>query len=221
MRFTSAPSVASALLLLSIGAQSSPIDGSKSLRTKRGVTANTWKPTAFSASSNLAKSANYVELQRVKSGNPKHNAAQLQGLCTRGSAPTAGLTSLIEGEEFAVPIKVGTQSFEVILDTGSSDTWLVEQGFKCFTVQNDTAVPYAECGFGPAYSREASFKTIPNELFNIEYGDGEFLYGIFGTETITLAGVAVQNQTMALATSGGWDGDNTTSGLTGFAYPAL
>lgn len=35
-------------------------------------------------------------------------------------------------------------------------------------------------------------------------GDGEYLTGVIGTETVTLAGIAVPKQTVALVTSAAW-----------------
>jgi hypothetical protein len=50
-------------------------------------------------------------------------------LIANGSTTT--LTSLFTGEEFAAEVEFGTQTFEMIVDTGSSDTWVVEAGFVC------------------------------------------------------------------------------------------
>lgn len=221
MRFVSGPSVATAMLLLSLGTDATPIKSNKSLRTRRSLDSTTWKPTAFAESSTLSKSPNYVELKKVVGGSARHSAAHLKGLTTAAANASTGLISLLEGQEFAVEIKFGTQTLEVILDTGSSDTWAIESGFECVDVETKKKEPESYCDFGPPYTVEKSFTTIKNEEFNIGYGDGEFLQGIMGTETVTLAGITVKNQTIALANYAGWDGDNTTSGLTGFAYPAM
>ncbi|EED14968.1 aspartic-type endopeptidase, putative [Talaromyces stipitatus ATCC 10500] len=214
MRFISSSSVATALLFSSLGVEATP---DTSFRSKRGINATTWKPTPFASSSTLSKSSNYVELKKVTSGSAKHSAAYCKGL-PKGST---GLTSLEEGQEFAVPITIGTQNFEVILDTGSSDTWVVEKGFECVDVSTKKQEAESYCGFGTPYTLEKTFKTVKNEQFSIGYGDGEFLQGPVGTETVTLAGIAVKGQIIALGNYTGWFGDGTTSGLTGFAYPAL
>jgi hypothetical protein len=41
-----------------------------------------------------------------------------------------------------------------------------------------------------------------------------------GTEEVTTAGITV-DQEVALVTAAAWEGDGTTSGLMGLAYPAL
>lgn len=62
---------------------------------------------------------------------------------------------------------------------------------------------------------------IPNENFNITYGDGEFLTGFMGYENVEVGGITVDKQEVALVNRAYWEGDNITSGLMGFAYPSL
>jgi hypothetical protein len=78
----------------------------------------------------------------------------------------------------------------------------------------------AYCDFGPYYTKSSTFTAISGETFSIEYGDGEYLTGIMGTEEVTVAGIKV-DQEVALVTAAAWEGDGTTSGLMGLAYPAL
>jgi hypothetical protein len=55
------------------------------------------------------------------------------------------------------------------VDTGSSDTWLVEKGFKCFG-PNGQPGPPAACEFGTKgfdTSKSKTFKKDPNHNFNI------------------------------------------------------
>jgi hypothetical protein len=122
---------------------------------------------------------------------------------------------------YATSITIGTQTFEVIVDTGSSDTWVVETGFECINFDTGKKTTESECDFGPYYTIDSTFVKTADENFDIEYGDGEYLSGIIGTETVTLAGIEVTDQTIALVTSAAWEGDGTTSGLTGLAYTAL
>lgn len=66
-----------------------------------------------------------------------------------------------------------------------------------------------------------TFTQIPGENFNISYGDGEFLTGILGYEKVTLANITVDRQEIAVVDLAYWNGDNISSGLTGFGYPSL
>lgn len=99
--------------------------------------------------------------------------------------------------------------------------WVVETGFECINLDSGKEETEADCDFGAYYTTDSTFVKTADENFNIEYGDGEYLTGIIGTETVTLAGIEVTGQTIALVTEAAWEGDGTTSGLTGLAYAAL
>ncbi|KAL8704716.1 MAG: hypothetical protein Q9201_002140 [Fulgogasparrea decipioides] len=118
-------------------------------------------------------------------------------------------------------ITFGTESFEAVVDTGSSDTWLAQKGFRCADVQTRVPLPEDQCHFGNLYTSSPTFKQIPGQNFNIRYGDGEALTGIVGTEDVTLAGITVKNQEIALINYAAWKGDNSSSGVIGLAFPGI
>ncbi|KAJ5894202.1 acid protease [Penicillium taxi] len=186
------------------------------------VNITTWKPTAQTASRTPDKSSHVLPLKKRKATSASsHSAASLTGKTKK--ATTSGsstLISLAEGEEYATSITIGTQTFEVIVDTGSSDTWVVEEGFTCIDLDTGEDTTESACDFGPTYTPDSTLSKISNEEFSIEYGDGEYLYGYIATETVTLADVTV-DQEIAIVTESAWEGDSTTSGLTGLAYPLL
>ncbi|KAJ5692444.1 hypothetical protein N7462_001867 [Penicillium macrosclerotiorum] len=216
------------LLALAVGAASfddAPINhlARRNLQ-QRNVDLNvtTWKPVSSTTSRTVSKSSHAMSLQKIKTGraNPR-SAAYLLGLTSRAtSSGSSVLTSLAEGEEYATSITFGTQTFDVIVDTGSSDTWVVKEGFECLDLDTGKKVSTSECEFGSTYTVDSTFSKISGEEFEIEYGDGEYLYGYMGTETVSLADVTVK-QEVAVVTEAAWEGDGTTSGLTGLAYPAL
>ncbi|KAL8665996.1 MAG: hypothetical protein Q9202_001733 [Teloschistes flavicans] len=136
---------------------------------------------------------------------------------------TVGLAELRPYKDilYFANITFGTETLQAVVDTGSSDTWLVETGFECANVQTRIPVPEEQCRFGALYSTSPTFKQIPGENFNILYGDGEKLTGIVGTEDVTLAGLTVKNQEVALINYAAWTGDNSTSGVIGLAFPSI
>ncbi len=115
---------------------------------------------------------------------------------------------------YTTEIEFGKETFTVVIDTGSSDTWLVENNFTC------TKGAQSSCEFGTPYTRTHTFSPIANENFEISYSDGEFLDGIFGKEKVTLAGVTVNDQQVAVVEQGKWTGDGVSSGVLGLAFPA-
>ncbi|KAJ5621692.1 hypothetical protein N7528_006475 [Penicillium herquei] len=222
-----------ALSLLAASAIAAPMEGSSARHAARRAVhrrgtdakATTWKPTAQTASrATTGGSAHTMNLkkQTTTRANPR-SAAYLKGLTGKSTSTTSGtggLISLFEGEEYATEITFGTQTFDVIVDTGSSDTWVVKEGFECVDLDTGDETSESDCDFGTTYTVDSTFKTISGEIFEIEYGDGEYLYGYMGTETVTLASITV-DQEVAIVTEAAWEGDGTTSGLTGLAYPGL
>ena len=72
------------------------------------------------------------------------------------------------------------------------------------------------------YTLENSgFQPTNNQKFKITYADKHWVNGSVGTTPVTLAGITVENQVIGLAMHAGWQGDYITSGIAGFAYPAL
>lgn len=211
-----------------LGVNARAITNAPRTLSERGITTSVYRPTAIKRSSTIATTDKVTTLKKRGVRYNKRSAAYALGKITDAAitgtyanGSSSILTSLELGEEFATPITIGTQTFEVIVDTGSSDTWVVEAGFECIDFETGKSTTESECAFGPTYSTDSTFVQTADENFNIEYGDGEYLTGIIGTETVTLAGIEVTGQTIALVNSAAWEGDGTTSGLTGLAYTAL
>lgn len=212
---------APALFLLTAGLVSAR-EGS----VTRGIVSSPSHPHHKREASPLSPSTNSLPLHRHNSkGRKSRTAAHLLhgGLARRDISPSkqsTTLDSLFEGQEFATNIQFGNQTFASIVDTGSSDTWVVEESFQCVDIETEEKLSKKDCKFGPGYTRGSTFDQIPKEVFNITYGDGEFAGGIMGYEDVTLAGIKVR-QEVAIVNYAAWSGDGVTSGLTGLAYPAL
>ena len=147
------------------------------------------------------------------------------------------VTYVAESQVLAAYLEIGGQGFEMQIDTGSSDTWVVGKGFECSdstssdttaTTSNDNSSDAAEesaCKFGPRrYDKSASstFRPIANENFHILYSDGTAVTGKLGKETVTVAGIPVSGQEFAVVDHATiYNGDGITSGLIGLAFPAL
>lgn len=73
-----------------------------------------------------------------------------QSLCHRktlnrrqssGNSTSGGITTISNPQQLAYVAEVtwGNQTFDMLLDTGSSDTWLLQEGFQCLS-SNGTAI---------------------------------------------------------------------------------
>jgi hypothetical protein len=110
-----------------------------------------------------------------------------------------------------------------ISSLASSDTWLAKVGFKCLDLLSNPQ-PESECAFGTAGfdpSKSKTFVSFPDKNFNITYGDGEFLNGPVGFDTVTVGGLTVTKQEIGVVTNAAWEGDGVNTGLMGLAYPGL
>ena len=92
--------------------------------------------------------------------------------------------------------------------------------FQCLSRGAKDFVPQANCQFASTYTPSPTFKPIDNQNFYVEYIDGESLQGTFGTERVTVAGITVKNQQIAVVDQAEWDGDTATGGVLGLAFPA-
>lgn len=116
-----------------------------------------------------------------------------------------------------------SQTFISFIDTGSADTFAVGKGFQCVDIATKVPLDEAACGFGPLYSQaEGKFTNITDLEFQIMYfPEGEVLQGSMGYASITVAGLTVPKQEVALVDYAAWAGDTYTSGLFGLAYPLV
>ena len=78
-----------------------------------------------------------------------------------------------------------------------------------------------ECAFGPQYVKSSTFIEIPDQNFNVSYGDGEFLRGIMGLEEVCLSNLTVASQEVGAVDYAAWNGDGQSSGILGLAFPSL
>ena len=133
----------------------------------------------------------------------------------------APMTATQRGTIFDVEVQFGDQSFMLLVDTGSSDTWVVQTGFSCIDSSDNLEQPQSACGYAATYDPPADFRAIDNQTFGVKYGTG-IAMGTVGYEDLTMGGITVTNQTVGIVNSTDDDvGDGLQSGLLGLAYPSL
>lgn len=140
----------------------------------------------------------------------------------KGASGDADISEIGEGGQvsYVTDIKFGDQGpFKVIIDTGSSDTWLVGREYRCLD-EDLKKVDKSECRLAHGYAASSTFTQNPDLHFAIQYGDGERLFGAVGTETVRVGTLEVANQRINVVDNASWNGDNVTSGLLGLGLPA-
>lgn len=158
------------------------------------------KCEAFAGASPDVPSENYMAISRadnltsrsstffdnVRRVNNPELYAKRDGLKKR---QVGQLSTALGGAEYIVDIRFGDRDVKAILDTGSSDTWLVQDGFQCTDAQGNP-VDASQCKFGPTYDGGFA-EQIQDENFMVGYGNGEFVTGNMGFQDVTIGGITV------------------------------
>lgn len=130
---------------------------------------------------------------------------------------------------FAAPVKINNQTFDLLVDTGSSDTWLVDSFFFCLSDltpdHEKEAYNQSKCLFGPTYDRGHNnpFRTITGSSFKVYYASGDEAGGPLGYAQMGLANnLEIPAQQIGLASAAVWHGgDRVVSGILGLGLPGL
>ncbi|KAJ9615609.1 hypothetical protein H2200_001684 [Cladophialophora chaetospira] len=147
---------------------------------------------------------------------PQHLA-----LNRRSQSATLPLVSTSLGTVFDVNVTFGNQTIPLLVDTGSSDTYVMAAGYHCYDNSNGTELPQADCLYGDAtYTKTATYSEIPGEIFGVQYGDG-IASGVMANEDVSIGGITVRGAKIGVANASTPMGDGVNSGLIGLAYPAF
>lgn len=93
-----------------------------------------------------------------------------------GSSPVKAVPNQIS---YYADVTAGVQTLQMIVDTGSSDTWFAKDGFECQNNLVSTRAP--PCRFGKEYSGDFPGGKIADQHLHIAYGSGEiFVKGEMG-----------------------------------------
>jgi hypothetical protein len=134
---------------------------------------------------------------------------------------TASLLSAQYGTTLNVDVTFANQTFKLLVDTGSSDTYVVRNDFICINQTTNLETPQADCQHvSPGYNESDTYRLIPNKTFGIQYGNG-IASGVMAYEDITLAGITVPGQAVGIVDHSNPMGDGINSGVLGLAYPSL
>jgi hypothetical protein len=159
----------------------------------------------------------------------RHLSASLARRQSDWNTPIQENLLTLGGRVYMMNITLGTEIYTLVVDSGSSDTWVAADGFKCYPMGSSTPSPYLDCGFGNHFNESSpTFVPIPHASFSVNYTSTEFLRGRLGIETFGIGRVGLGDsplvsvrQTIGVVEEGYWDGDGISSGLMGLAYPEL
>lgn len=194
------------------------------VRSAFATTSNALASPLSNLASSAAAAATAVRLTSGVESLPRHEA--LRAFMTQEKEPgTAGMKSTASvnliGTSYIAHVTVGTQAVPLLVDTGSSDLWVAPSSFLCLD-ETGAEVDQSTCGFPVLYEGTFSGGTVPDEYFSIVYGNGQFVYGPYGFESVSLGGITVPDQQIALPSEGYIQvSSGDYAGLLGLAYPAM
>lgn len=125
------------------------------------------------------------------------------------------------GTVFDAPVTIGNQTFMLLVDTGSSDTYVMQTGFTCINSTSNLIIPEGDCEYSQeTYRKSKTYRKISNEIFGVEYGAG-LASGSMVYEEVSIGGITVKSQKTAIANDSNPMGDGVNSGLLGLAYLSI
>lgn len=169
----------------------------------------------------LKFSSHYLH-KRFNIGRPAANLSARQDEGTISSADMQHSIQTLGGRVYMTTVNLSMQPYTLVIDTGSSDTWIASTTFQCVDQFALIRLQQSACGFGKLYEAQSSNTRgdIKGFDFEVRYTDGEFLHGNLTTEILELAGLVIR-QVIGVVDMGWWMGDGASSGLLGLAYPGL
>ena len=115
---------------------------------------------------------------------------------------------------------LGTQSFEVLVDTGSADLWVLGGGWQCTREKTHLR---SDCEFGDQVyttSNSTTYSPVNYAWLGEHYGDGDVI-GPLATERLKLSNITVADQIFGIIDSSTTVEDRINTGLMGLGYPIL
>lgn len=127
----------------------------------------------------------------------------------------------IIGASYIAHVTVGTKTVPLLIDTGSSDLWVAPNNFICLDADSHT-IEQSACGFHSFVEDTFSGGVVPDEYISIFYGNGQFTHGPYGLESISLGGITVPSQQIALPSEGYIKvASGDFAGILGLGYPGM
>ncbi|KAI4150152.1 MAG: hypothetical protein LQ340_004242 [Diploschistes diacapsis] len=136
-------------------------------------------------------------------------ASQVVSAVEAASSGSVTASSIDGDTEYLCPVTIGSQTFKLDFDTGSSDLWVLGQSL-------------AGNGGGHTYFTPGSAKQESGSSWKISYGDGSSASGTVYSDTVNIGGVTVTGQAVEAATAASSEfTSGSGDGLVGLAFDSI
>ncbi|KAL7621262.1 hypothetical protein AAE478_008579 [Parahypoxylon ruwenzoriense] len=169
-------------------------------------------PAAAAAAAAAAASA----AKKVIPVNFSKPTARLPTLHKRAGTYSQELNNNLTGGGYYAQVAVGTppQTVDLIVDTGSSDVWILDAGANlCRSESMQSYYGYCLSTYDP--SKSSSFSVVSQDTFSIRYVDGSGAEGDYIRDTLSIGGTDIDALQMGLA-----ENSTINSGLLGIGFAA-
>ena len=140
----------------------------------------------------------------VTKGPAFHGDAATPSLARRGAYPERLINS-VSGGGYYIEVEVGTpaQTLTMLLDTGSSDAWVLGHDADLCTDRNLQGLYGVSCTSTYDASKSSSIKMIQPDGFKIVYLDGGSASGDYISDHLVVDGATIESLQMAYVTEAG------------------
>lgn len=120
---------------------------------------------------------------------------------TSRSTITSDLHNNLTRGSYFVDVEVGTppQAQRLVIDTGSTDVWLLSDNTDLCTSRTLQRKYFGGCISSFSTSKSSTFKTVGKGQFNITYLDGSGATGDYILDTFSISGSSLTNLQMGMA----------------------
>lgn len=162
-----------------------------------------------------AAAQNVVEFD-LHRGFPGINVGVLPHLSARATQ-VQELVNNITGSGYYCEVQVGTppQTVNMLIDTGSSDTWVVSHRADLCSSKELQYAYLDSCSATYDETKSSTFKMVQKDGFNITYLDRRNALGDYISDDFTVAGITVKDLQLGLATKA-----PRGTGIMGIGYSA-
>ncbi|PVF95089.1 acid protease [Serendipita vermifera] len=162
-----------------------------------------------------AKIKRLKQAQKARASNEERQVGDAR--MERRDPKVLPLTNHVFDTSYSTTINLGTPSkpFDVMLDTGSSDTWVASSSCSC------TGTGCTSCSTGNSWDPSSSSSWSPREkTLSITYGSG-LVIGRTGQDVVSLGGYTVNDQVIGIVDQAARRLPGDIEGIMGLAFGTI